>query len=207
VPDRAVLSRLVADRVGRDWCLFLDRDGVVNRRVRGDYVRSWPEFSFLPGALEALAQLAAWAPRVAVVTNQQGVARGLMTADDLDGIHARMTAEVAAAGGRLDAVLACSHAAAAGCPCRKPRPGLAAAWLADHPSVDTRLSVMVGDQPSDLEMARRLGGATGGCTSVAVSLPGAEADLHCASLAHLAAGLADLDPFAGRTPPAPRSTS
>lgn len=190
------LERVVADRSGREWCLFLDRDGVVNRRVEGDYVRSWQQFSFLPGALDALAVLARWAPHVVVVTNQQGVAKGLMTEADLDDVHARMTAAVAAAGGRIDAVLACPHASSAGCPCRKPAPGLAASWLADRPPVDGALSVMVGDSPSDVEMARRLGAVTGGCTSVAVSLPGSEADLGRASLVDLAVDLVPLLPSA-----------
>jgi len=194
VADDEQLSRLVADRAGRDWCLFVDRDGVVNRRVEGDYVRSWSQFAFLPGALEALAVLSRWAPRVVVVTNQQGVAKGLMTASDLDDVHSRLAAQVTASGGRLDAVLACPHAASAGCPCRKPRPGLATAWLAAHPTVDARLSVLVGDQPSDVETARRLASETGGCTSVAVSLPDARADLHRTSLADLAADVAHLLP-------------
>src|ERR1700750_861845 len=90
--------------------VFLDRDGVINRkRPEGSYVTSWGEFELLPGALEALALLARADTPVIVVTNQRGIARGRMTEADLDDIHARLRAAVSAAGGRLDAIYHCPH--------------------------------------------------------------------------------------------------
>jgi D-glycero-D-manno-heptose 1,7-bisphosphate phosphatase len=178
------LEVLVRERADAEWCLFVDRDGVINRRVVGGYVRSWSEFSFVPGAVEALVRLALWAPHVVVVTNQQGVGKGVMSDADLDEVHARMLEVLAVAGATVDAVLVCPHLASAGCACRKPSPGLARAWLAEHRACDGALSVMLGDSDSDMVMARRLGDETGGC--VAIGIGGANgADTSYRSLTEL----------------------
>ncbi|MDQ1122976.1 D-glycero-alpha-D-manno-heptose-1,7-bisphosphate 7-phosphatase [Microbacterium trichothecenolyticum] len=153
---------------GTNWCLFLDRDGVINTRIMGGYVRSWSEFTFVPGALDALAALATWAPRIVVVTNQQGIGKALMSLDDLVALHAQMTEAVAAAGGRIDAIEFCPHLDAAGCVCRKPRPGMATRYLDAHPEVVGAASVMVGDTDSDIEMGHRLAAITGGCHTVRI---------------------------------------
>lgn len=83
----AAIRKMVAERAGHQWCLFLDRDGVINRQVVGDYVRNWRQFEWLPGAARALKKLRAWAPYIVVVTNQQGVGAGLMSAVDVMVIH------------------------------------------------------------------------------------------------------------------------
>lgn len=175
---------------GQDWCLFLDRDGVINRRIVGSYVTRWGDFEFLPGALEALARLAEIAPWLVVVTNQQGVGKGVMSTEALEDVHHRMLVDIRAAGGRVDAVLACPHPAASHCRCRKPRTGLAESWLAGRPAVDRARSVVVGDSASDLEMGRTLTSGRG--TNVWISGSGAPTvpadlyDVRCSSLHELA---------------------
>ncbi len=84
--------------------IFIDRDGVINRKPpdENSYVTRWEEFEFLPGALEGLQLLAELNARLLVVTNQRGIARGLMSERDLNGIHDRMRAEIAAHNGHLD---------------------------------------------------------------------------------------------------------
>lgn len=172
---------------GRIWCLFLDRDGVVNRRIMNGYVRDWGQFEFEPGALKALAALAGWAPRIVVVTNQQGVGKSLMTDADLEDIHGRMRREIEGAGGRIDDVRVCPHLASRGCDCRKPAPGMALSYLAEHPEVDGTLSIMVGDTASDIEMGRRLGAQTGGALTVRIdSIADPLADLTYPNLAAFA---------------------
>lgn len=181
------LVSAVRGRNGKSWCLFLDRDGVINTRIMGGYVRDWAEFVFAPGALEALATLARWAPRVVVVTNQQGIGKALMSEDDLAGIHERMHEEVVAAQGRIDAVEFCPHLADNECDCRKPRPGMATRYLDAHPDIDGSLSMLVGDTPSDVEMGRRLAAVTGGCVTVRIDeREDALADVTFASLADFA---------------------
>ncbi|MCO6488061.1 MAG: HAD family hydrolase [Phaeodactylibacter sp.] len=144
----------------KSWSLFLDRDGVINRRLPGAYVRVWEEFEWLPGALEALAGLTRRAGRAFVVTNQQGVGKGLMTEEALAGIHARMRREVEEAGGRIDAVYHCPALASEAPNCRKPGPAMARWAQADFPEVDFRRSVMVGDSLSDMQFGQGLGMAT-----------------------------------------------
>lgn len=188
------MSAVIA-RANRSWCLFLDRDGVVNARIMGGYVRSWSDFEFVPGALDALRTLARWAPRIVVVTNQQGVGKGLMTENDLSHIHDRMLRAVAESGGRIDAVTSCIHLAEDRCDCRKPRTGMARAYLDVNPEIDGSLSVMVGDTDSDVEMGRRLRVVTGGCAVFRISaIDDPLADGTYLSLAAFAAAIAPLLP-------------
>lgn len=135
--------------------VFLDRDGVICRRRPGDYVRRWAEFEFLPRAPEALALLTAHGYLTIVVTNQRGIARGLMTEEDLAEIHQRMCSALAAAGARLDAIYHCPHEAGT-CRCRKPGTGLFEQARADFPGLDFAGGYMIGDSPSDMEAGRRL---------------------------------------------------
>ncbi|HSR25601.1 MAG TPA: HAD-IIIA family hydrolase [Candidatus Eisenbacteria bacterium] len=132
--------------------VFLDRDGVINAR-RPDHVKSWSEFRFVPGSLRALRLLAGMGERIVVVTNQSAVGRGLLTADGLASIHARMTQAVRTAGGRIDAVYACPHVPEARCSCRKPGAGLLLR-AGDELGIDLGRSVLVGDSPCDVEAAR-----------------------------------------------------
>ena len=137
--------------------VFLDRDGVINRKApEGSYVTTWSEFAFLPGALEGLRLLAAYGPRVIVVSNQRGVGRGRIRTHDLAEIHERMSAEVAAAGGRIDAVYHCPHLEP-GCACRKPAPGMLLAAARDFDDVDLTRSVLVGDRAHDMQAAAAVG--------------------------------------------------
>jgi histidinol-phosphate phosphatase family protein len=170
----AVVRKLVAERAGREWCLFLDRDGVINRQIVGDYVREWRDFEWLPQARRALKVLREWAPHLVVVTNQQGIGKGLMSADDVESVHHHVRVELATKAVSIDAIQVCPHLESAGCACRKPRTGLVIGWLEHHPDIDPSLSVMVGDSQSDLELAKRVAVEVGGCASVGIG----ERDIH-----------------------------
>jgi D-glycero-D-manno-heptose 1,7-bisphosphate phosphatase len=137
--------------------VILDRDGVLNEEApaRG-YITRPEDWRWVPGSLEAVASLTHAGVRVSVATNQSGVGRGLMTLRDLDAVHARMTRDVEAAGGRIDALFACPHAPGAGCDCRKPSPGLLQAAVAAS-SVPASQTLVVGDDGRDLEAARAAG--------------------------------------------------
>ena len=103
--------------------VILDRDGTINQD-RDDYVKSVQEWVSIPGALEAVARLnhAGW--HTVIATNQSGLARGLFDMAALNAMHERMNRELAALGGRIDAVFFCPHGPDDGCRCRKPLPGL-----------------------------------------------------------------------------------
>ncbi|HUN27694.1 MAG TPA: HAD-IIIA family hydrolase [Steroidobacteraceae bacterium] len=137
--------------------VILDRDGVLNREAAAaGYIRDAAAFEWLAGAREGLAALRRARVRISIATNQSGVGRGLMTAGELEAVHARMLAEAAASGGALDAVFVCAHAPEAGCDCRKPAPGLIVAALAAG-GVSAAETLVVGDDARDLEAAARAG--------------------------------------------------
>jgi D-glycero-D-manno-heptose 1,7-bisphosphate phosphatase len=137
-------------------CAFLDRDGVINRKPpEGDYVRTWKEFQFLPGIADWIQLFNALGLLVVVITNQRGVARGLIRAEDLQEIHRNMTQELAAAGARIDDIFACPHENGT-CECRKPKPGMV--WMAQRKwNIDLGASLLVGDSPSDRLLAEACG--------------------------------------------------
>ncbi len=141
--------------------ILLDRDGTLNRE-RADYVKSWQEYAWLPGALDALAVLAALDVPILVVTNQSAIGRGILDPDVLHAIHAGARAEAQVAGGRLDDFLICPHAPAEGCACRKPKPGLLLQAAARY-HLDLRRCVFVGDSLSDMQAA-----AAAGCPCILV---------------------------------------
>ena len=138
--------------------IFLDRDGVINRkRPDGDYVRTWADFEFLPGAIEAL-QLLAGRGRgpLIVVSNQRGIARGLMSQAAVDDIHDRMRATLAAAGVTLAGIHICPHEIGV-CLCRKPGTGLFVEAARLDPTLELDRSAVVGDSLADLEAGHRIG--------------------------------------------------
>ena len=135
--------------------VLLDRDGVINEDRPG-YVTRWEEFRFLPGALDAMATLRAAGVRLAVITNQSAVGRGLLSPQTLDEIHRRMLTHCAAADIAIQGVFACQHVPWEGCSCRKPRPDLllqAMAALDERP----QSCVAIGDSVEDLLAAQAAG--------------------------------------------------
>jgi D-glycero-D-manno-heptose 1,7-bisphosphate phosphatase len=129
--------------------MLLDRDGVLNARPpKATYVVQPDDFRWLPGTLEALRLLTTAGYRIAVVSNQAGVARGAMTAQQLDAVTERMVTEAAAAGGRIDATYHCPHGWDEGCLCRKPSPGMLFQAQRDL-SLDLTKTLFVGDDDRD----------------------------------------------------------
>lgn len=141
--------------------VFLDRDGVICEN-RPDHVKTWSEFVFVPGAIEALASLTRAGVRLIVVTNQAAIGRGLVSRRSVDLIHERMLDVLAGAGARVEAVLVCPHHPDDRCACRKPEPGLLLE-AAERLEVDLDRSFLVGDAASDLEA-----GARAGCETILV---------------------------------------
>jgi D-glycero-D-manno-heptose 1,7-bisphosphate phosphatase len=141
--------------------VLLDRDGVINK-YRVDYVKSWSEFQFLDGALDALRCLAATKFKVAVVSNQSAIGHKVVERQVLEDIHGRMLAEIASAGGRVDRVYYCPHRPDEGCECRKPRPGLLF-QASRELGLDLSRSFFVGDSYQDVAA-----GVAAGCTPILV---------------------------------------
>jgi histidinol-phosphate phosphatase family protein len=145
-------------KIDKGWTLFLDRDGVINLHYPNDYVKTWDEFYFLEGSLDALTSLAKIFRRILIVTNQQGVGRGLMSHDDLEFIHAEMLKEVRKHGGRIHAIYAATDLKENDVrEMRKPNIGMARRAKKDFPEIDFSKSIVVGDSISDMEFGRNAG--------------------------------------------------
>jgi D-glycero-D-manno-heptose 1,7-bisphosphate phosphatase len=135
--------------------VFLDRDGVIIHNQE-EYIRSWKDVAFYPGALESLGKASQSDFRFVIVTNQSAIGRGLMSMEQADAINARLVREVQLAGGRIDGVFLCPHTPEDECGCRKPRPGLILA-AAGQLKLDLGRSVLIGDALSDIEAGRAAG--------------------------------------------------
>ena len=136
--------------------LFLDRDGVIDVELESDYVKRPEEMIFIPGALEAIARLQPLFARTLVVTNQRGVAKGVMTLEDLERVHRHMLARIEEAGGHVDKIYF-STGMDESDPLRKPNPGMFLAAKEDFPLIDPERSLMVGDKPTDMAFAANCG--------------------------------------------------
>ncbi len=139
-----------------EWTLFLDRDGVLNERPGKGYVTDPNDFTWIEGSLEAVAKLASRFKRIIVVTNQQGIAKGLMTLDQLDDIHVRMLQDVNNAGGRIDKVYHADGLRHTASFIRKPGEGMFRQAKGDFPDIEAIKSIMVGDTFTDMLFGHRL---------------------------------------------------
>ncbi len=135
--------------------VVLDRDGTINHDS-DQYIKSPAEWKPIAGSLEAIARLTQGGWRVVVATNQSGIARGLFDMATLNAIHAEMHRAVSLAGGRIDAIFFCPHAADSNCECRKPRPGMLRE-IAERMNVSLAGVPMAGDSIRDLEAAAAVG--------------------------------------------------
>jgi len=129
--------------------VILDRDGVINQDS-ANFIKNPNEWIPIPGSLEAIALLNQSGFRVAIATNQSGVSRGLFDMATLNSIHDKMHRELAAVGGRIDAVFYCPHSAEDNCDCRKPKPGMIKE-IAKRFSVELDRVFAVGDALRDIQ--------------------------------------------------------
>lgn len=141
----------------QSFTLFLDRDGVLNKKIEQGYVKSWAEFEWNTGALGACVQLSKFFLYTFVVTNQQGIGKGLMTEYDLQHIHNEINMEVIECGGNIANFYYCPHLQGSKCGCRKPDVGMALRALKSYPLIQASRCIMVGDSISDMEFGKKMG--------------------------------------------------
>lgn len=144
-------------KIDKTWTLFLDRDGVINVRLVDDYVNNIGEFEFIPGVLDAFKIFAAKFGRIIIVSNQQGVGKGIMTMDDVNNVHDFMLKEIGNHKGRVDAIYVCPQLKSDPNNFRKPSPRMAYMAQHDFPEIDLEKSIMVGDMNSDMEFGKNCG--------------------------------------------------
>lgn len=144
-------------RIDKSWTLFLDRDGVINKRLMDDYVKSVDEFELLDGVASSISKANQLFGRVVVVTNQQGIGKKIMTERNLSEIHAYCSELLNESKARIDQYYFAPNLASEENNLRKPNGGMAQQAKADFPEINFLKSVMVGDSNSDIEFGQRLG--------------------------------------------------
>ena len=136
-----------------NWTLFLDRDGVLNRKLENDYVKTLEEFDILKYSKEALQLLSKYFETIVVVTNQQGIGKKLMTEKDLELIHSYLLEKLP----QIDKIYFCPDLHTANSPRRKPAIGMAIDAKEDFCKISFKRSVIVGDSLSDMQFGRNAG--------------------------------------------------
>lgn len=143
--------------IDEQWTLFLDRDGVINERIFGDYVKTPKEFKFLPGVLDAFSKFSAQFKYIFIVTNQQGIDKGIMSVKDLNEIHQWMTKQIEDNRGRVTAIFYAPELKSNPNHSRKPKPDMALKAKTAYPDIDFNKSIMIGDTDSDIKFGKNLG--------------------------------------------------
>jgi len=141
----------------KDWTLFLDRDGVINKRIIDDYVKSVDDFVFIEGVLDSISIFSKYFQNIIVVTNQQGIGKKLMTEVELEKIHSYLLKKVEVNNGRIDKIYHCPDLASENSKYRKPNTGMGLKAKEDFPEIDFKKSIMIGDSLSDMQFAKNLG--------------------------------------------------
>ncbi|HTL48511.1 MAG TPA: HAD family hydrolase [Verrucomicrobiae bacterium] len=136
--------------------IFIDRDGVINVDMMGDYVKSWEEFRFEKGAVEGLKKLCDAGYQIVLISNQAGIGDGAFPESALWDIQKKMLAELAKGGVAIKASYYCLHGKEAGCACRKPQIGLFEQAAREH-VFDRGATYFIGDKATDVEAGKRFG--------------------------------------------------
>ena len=169
--------------IDKDWTLFLDRDGVINKRIFGGYVKNISEFEFIAGVPESIRTLSNIFKRIIIITNQQGVGKGIMTEGELRIVHDHLIESIQQIGGRIDKIYYCTDLSEKHDNCRKPKIIIAQQAKMEFPNIDLSKSVMIGDSLSDIEFGRNAGMKTVYVTSSEMNKKAIElADISCDNL-------------------------
>lgn len=142
--------------INKNYTLFIDRDGVINKEKKDDYILNWQEFEFYEGVLEAFKIFNHSFKKIILVTNQRGVGRGKMSLESLLDIHKNMLAEIEGAGGRIDKIYFCTDVESNSIN-RKPNAGMAFQAKNDFKEIRFSESLMVGNRLSDMQFGRNAG--------------------------------------------------
>lgn len=143
--------------VDESWTLFLDRDGVINEKLDNDYVKHISEFEFKPRVLEAMYFLSKYFYKMVVVTNQQGIAKGLMSHEELKKVHDYMMYKMEQANVHIDNIYYCPHYKTECNYCRKPNAGMAYEAQKEDANIDFGKSIIIGDSESDMLFGKNAG--------------------------------------------------
>lgn len=145
-----------ADPAAPQKIVFIDRDGVINVDPIGDYIKSWNNFKFEKGALEALKKISGLGYGIIVISNQAGIGDGVYPESELWNIHDNMARTFKENGVNFLRAYYCLHGKQAGCRCRKPETGLFEQAAKDY-AFDRSKTFFIGDKFSDVKAGKRFG--------------------------------------------------
>jgi D-glycero-D-manno-heptose 1,7-bisphosphate phosphatase len=137
--------------------LFLDRDGVINKKLEQRYVTNFDEFVFVKNSDIAIRKLHKIFKRILIVTNQQGIGKGIMTEDDLNLLHLQMQRKLSVDFDLIDKIYFCPCLEVDNCNCRKPKTGMLENAKLDFPDMKIEDSFLVGDSDSDIIAGKKFG--------------------------------------------------
>lgn len=137
--------------------LFLDRDGVINQKLEGRYVTNFNEFVFVKNSDLAIRKLHKIFKRILIVTNQQGIGKGIMTEDDLNLLHLQMQRKLNPDFDLIDKIYFCPCLEGDSCNCRKPKTGMLEEAKLDFPEIIIKNSFLIGDSESDIQAGNKFG--------------------------------------------------
>ncbi len=181
------MNKNFLDKIDKSWDLFLDRDGVINERIIDGYVKNKSQFQLLDGVIEAINIFKEKFGHVFVITNQQGIGKGIMTETNLFDVHNYMEKLI---GLKFDKIYFCPSLAEENSPMRKPNIGMALEAKKDFPLIDFSKSVMVGDSSSDILFGKNAGMKTVYINPEKIQN---DADLNYSSLYQFAKNLSEKD--------------
>lgn len=141
----------------KNKALFIDRDGVINKKaLEHDYIKSPDEFFLLDEVVPIIHEYRNKGYLVVVVTNQRGLSLGVMNENDLQKIHEKMKILLSKNNIEVDAIYYCGHGIEDNCDCRKPRHGMLLK-AAKELNIDLNDSIMIGDSLTDIECGKNAG--------------------------------------------------
>ena len=140
----------------KSWSLFLDRDGIINKILDNECLKSDKDFQFIDGVKESIEWFSGVFRKIFIVTNQQCVGNKILTEDELQKIHAFMMSEIKNANGKIDKIYYCPALPEENSFYRKPLPGMALKAKKEFPKINFRKSVMVGDTLNDMKFGKNL---------------------------------------------------
>jgi D-glycero-D-manno-heptose 1,7-bisphosphate phosphatase len=144
-------------KIDSTWTLFLDRDGVINERIMGGYVTRIEDFHFIKGVPEAISNFTTLFSNIFVITNQQGISKGLMTECNLLQIHDYMINELKKYNGKITKCYFASNLKSDVNSIRKPNPKMGLQAKKEYPEILFEKSIMIGDTDSDIKFGKNLG--------------------------------------------------
>jgi D-glycero-alpha-D-manno-heptose 1-phosphate guanylyltransferase len=143
--------------IDKSWTLFLDRDGVFNHQIINDYVKQVHELKIIDGVPQAIADFTKIFGKLLMVTNQQGVGKGLMTIDDLDHLNGYIVNLCETYGGKIEKIYFAPQLREENSNYRKNGTGMGLHAKFDFPDIDFSKSILIGDSESDIEFGTKLG--------------------------------------------------